>query len=63
MTIGMRVRAIRSPYFGKLGLISGLPKRLQVLDTEAEARVLKVKFDDGTEAMLPRANVELIVER
>ncbi len=63
MTMGMRVRAIRAPYFGKLGFITGLPKELYVLDTEAEARVMTVKFDDGIEAILPRANVELIVEK
>jgi len=63
MTIGTRIRAIRAPYFGKLGVITSLPTGLQKLETESEARILTVKFDDTTEAIIPRANVEIIVEK
>jgi hypothetical protein len=31
-----------------------------VLDSESRVRVLGVKFDEGGEAVIPRANVELI---
>jgi len=62
MAIGTRIRAIRAPYFGKLGVITSLPIGLQKLETESEARILTVKFYDTTEAIIPRANVEIIVE-
>jgi len=60
LEVGSRVRAIREPYFGKLGEVTSLPVELQVLDSEAKVRVLGVKFDDGGEDIIPRANVELI---
>jgi hypothetical protein len=60
LEVGSRVRAIREPHFGKLGEVTSLPVELQVLDSEAKVRVLGVKFDDGGEDVIPRANVELI---
>ena len=62
MTSGTRIRAIRAPYFGKLGKVVSLPTGLQQLETESKARVMEVEFDDGMRAIVPRANVELIVE-
>ncbi|EMR73094.1 hypothetical protein MCGE09_00114 [Thaumarchaeota archaeon SCGC AB-539-E09] len=62
MTSGTRVRVIRAPYFGKLGNVASLPTGLQQLETESKARVMEVEFDDGARAIVPRANVELIVE-
>jgi hypothetical protein len=63
MTMGTRIRVIRAPYFGKLGVVSRLPAGLQQLETESMARVLEVKFDDGNTGIVPRANVEIIVEK
>ncbi len=60
LEVGSRVRTIREPYFGKLGEVTSLPVELQILDSEAKVRVLGVKFDDGGEDVIPRANVELI---
>jgi hypothetical protein len=60
LEIGTRLRAIREPYFGKLGRCVGLPTELQQLASEAKARVLEVELDDGTRVTLPRANVELV---
>jgi len=60
LEIGSPVRVIRHPYFGHLGTVSGLPSPLQVLESESKARVLEVVFDDGSKAIVPRANVELI---
>lgn len=60
MTIGSPIRVIRMPHFGALGEVAGLPPELQKLETEAMVRVLKVRFPDGTEEVLPRANVEMI---
>jgi hypothetical protein len=62
MTSGTRVRAIRAPHFGKLGKVFSLPTGLQQLETESKARVMEIEFDDGVRAIVPRANVELIVE-
>jgi hypothetical protein len=60
LQIGTRLRAIREPYFGRLGRCTALPPGLETLSTEARVRVLEVEFDDGQRAILPRANVELI---
>ena len=60
MTIGSPIRAIRTPYFGRLGEVTALPPELQKLESEATVRVLEVRFADGSTAVLPRANVEMI---
>ncbi len=60
LEVGSRVRVIREPHFGLLGEVTSLPVDLQVLDSESRVRVLGVKFDEGGEAVIPRANVELI---
>jgi hypothetical protein len=60
LVVGSPVRIIREPYFGGIGTVTELPPDLQKLETEATVRVLRVKFQDGTEAVIPRANVELI---
>ena len=54
------MRGIRSPYFGRLGKVVGLPVDLVSLATESPARVMDVEFEDGTRARVPRANVEVI---
>ena len=60
LQIGSLIRAIRVPHFGALGVVTDLPTELQVLESEAKVRVLKVRFESGEEAVLPRANVEMI---
>lgn len=60
LKVGSPIRVIRMPYFGRLGQVVDLPPELQKLETEAKVRVLKVKFESGDEAVLPRANVEMI---
>jgi hypothetical protein len=60
MEIGSAIRVIRQPYFGKIGKVSALPHELQKLESESYARVLEVTFDEGSKAVVPRANVELI---
>lgn len=60
LDIGSRLRVIRAPYFGKLGRVSALPPELTKLESEARVRILEVEFDDGSKAVVPRANVELI---
>ncbi len=61
LEIGSLLRVIRQPYFGRIGNVVDLPAELQVLESETKVRVLVVQFsDDGSRAMVPRANVELI---
>jgi len=57
---GSTIRVIREPYFGRLGVVTDLPNELQTMESESKVRVLNVRFDDGTDALLPRANVEMI---
>ena len=60
--IGRQLRAIRAPYFGRIGRVSDLPSELQEVESGARVRVLEVEFEDGVRAIVPRANVELIEE-
>lgn len=60
MVLGSPIRVIRMPHFGALGEVVELPPELQKVESEARVRVLKVRFHDGNEAILPRANVEMI---
>lgn len=58
--IGDQVRVIREPLFGKIGEVASLPSDLQKIPTESEVRVMEVRFSDGSRAMIPRTNIELI---
>jgi hypothetical protein len=58
--IGDPVRIIRDPLFGKIGQVSALPPDLQKIPTESEVRVLEVAFPDGSRAVVPRTNIEVI---
>jgi hypothetical protein len=62
LDIGALVRIIREPYFGRLGEVSDLPAELQVVESETSVRVLEVQFDDGSRAVVPRANIESITQ-
>ena len=62
LSIGRPLRAIRAPYFGRIGRVSDLPAELQEVESGARVRVLEVEFEDGVRAVVPRANVELIEE-
>jgi hypothetical protein len=58
--IGARVRIIRQPHFGVIARIKSLPSEAVVIESGATVRVMLVELPDGTEHLLPRANVELI---
>ncbi len=62
MVPGTRVRIIRQPYFGAIGVVDHLPVELQAMESESMVRVLTVKLQDGAIATVPRANVEIIEE-
>ncbi len=59
---GDPVRCIRDPYFGRLGRVKRLIPELMVVESETRVRVLEVELDDGTVAVVPRANIEMIEE-
>ena len=58
--IGDPVRIIREPHFGRIGEVIGLPAELITIPTESEARVMEIRFANGTTAVVPRANIEII---
>jgi len=58
--LGDPVRIIRDPLFGKIGEVSALPPDLTKIPTESEVRVLEVTFADGSRAVIPRTNIEVI---
>jgi hypothetical protein len=60
MEIGDAVRVIRVPYFGRIGRIKTLPFSPQTIETEATVRILEIEFPDGSTAIVPRTNVEMI---
>jgi hypothetical protein len=59
---GTRVRVIREPYFGLLGKVVALPPEPKILETGAKARVAEVLLDNGERVIVPRANLEIIVD-
>ena len=60
--IGDPVRVIRAPFFGRIGEVVALPSDLLMIPTESHVRVMEIEFADGTKAVVPRANVEIIEE-
>lgn len=60
LKVGTLIRAIREPFFGRIGKCTALPVELVPLTSETKVRVLEVEFEDGETSIVPRANVELI---
>ena len=60
LSIGCPIRAIRQPYFGRIGVVTALPPEPTALESEAKVRVLEADFGDGAKTLIPRANVERI---
>ena len=58
--LGDQVRVIRDPLFGRIGEVSALPSNLTKIPTESDVRVLEVSFPDGSRAVIPRTNIEVI---
>ena len=59
--VGCRVRAVAGPRAGMPGTIADLPREPMEIATEALVRAAVVEFDGGERAVVPRANLELIV--
>ncbi len=62
MAEGDALRVIRAPHFGRVARVRALVPELREIESGARVRVLEVEFEDGTRAIVPRANVELIEE-
>jgi len=58
--IGTPVRIIQEPHFGALGHVINLPIGLHEISTESSVRILEVELEDGSRALVPRTNVEII---
>ena len=61
ISIGSKVRIIREPFFGCIGEVVELPKELVTIDTETTSRVAKIKLNDNSCEIIPRANLEVIL--
>ena len=57
-----KVRAISTPYFGRVGKVISLPSKLMKMESETIVRVAEIEFSNGDREMIPRANLEMIVE-
>jgi hypothetical protein len=62
LEIGVPIRIIREPYFGKLATVAALPPELTEIPTGAHVRVLEAVLADGERVTVPRANVEIMAE-
>ncbi|MBM4035164.1 MAG: hypothetical protein FJ291_25765 [Planctomycetes bacterium] len=60
LTQGSRVRIIREPGFGRIGLVRSLPPGAVQIESESRVRVAEIEFPDGTALTVPRANLEAI---
>ena len=52
----------QEPYFGKVGTVTDLPFKPIILDTETKARVAEIKLHDGKKYLVPRSNLEVILD-
>lgn len=57
---GIRVRALRAPYLGAIGMIINLPARAIRLESGARLPVAEVSFDAAEPVLIPLANLEVI---
>lgn len=60
LNVGTPIRLIREPYFGLLATVGALPPEPVEIGSGAKVRVLRAKLADGTEVIVPRANVEIV---
>ncbi len=60
LKVGDQVRALRAPYLGVMGTVAELPAMSEAVQSGAQLPVAVVVQDDGTQVLIPLANVELI---
>ena len=59
MTESSTVRVIRSPNFGKIGIVKELPAELRKMESETMVRVAIIDID-GKQFEIPRSNLEVV---
>ena len=59
MTQGSTVRVIRSPNFGRIGMVKELPAELRQMESETMVRIAIVDID-GKNFEIPRSNLEVV---
>ena len=59
MTEGSTVRVIRSPNFGRIGMVKELPAELRQMESETMVRIAIVDID-GKNFEIPRSNLEVV---
>lgn len=62
ISVGSNVRVIRTPYFGKVGKVVSLPAELMEMESGTVVRVAEIEFINGEVAIIPRANLEMILD-
>jgi hypothetical protein len=60
LEVGNKVRALRAPYLGAMGTVTGLPSMPQPVASGARLPVATVELEDGEQVHIPLANLELI---
>jgi hypothetical protein len=60
LTTGVRVRALRAPHLGRVGTVIDLPVQPRRIESGARVPVAVVDVDNGGQASIPVANLELI---
>ena len=59
MTEGSTVRVIRSPNFGKIGIVKKLPAELRQMESETMVRIAIIDIN-GNKFEIPRSNLEVV---
>ena len=59
---GVKVRIIREPFFGEIGIVRDLPSEPIEIESETKARVAEIEFNNNERKLVPRANLEIILE-
>lgn len=59
LEVGLTVRILRGPYFGRWGQVIGMPDEPVAMESEAVLPVARVKLDTGEETVVARDNLEI----
>ncbi len=60
LKVGDQVRALRAPYLGAVGTVADLPALPQGVESGARMPVAEVDLEDGEQALIALANLELV---
>jgi len=60
LAIGRRVRVLRAPHQGRVGIITALPDRRQTVPSGVRSLVAEVDLAEGERVMAPVANLEIL---